>query len=596
MWLNCLIVSFAFPLVMLILPFVINKSKLAKEHKVSHFNLLFAGVFVAAVLMFYPIHRVTTEAAFSGAVRAVLLSLFTSMQVFTIGCEFSVVADSAVFCPDALDTVYRMWAALLYVVAPVFTFGFVLSLFKNISAYLKYMGSYFNDVYVFSELNERALTLAEDIKSKHKKAVIIFTDVFEDNEESSYELLESAKKIGAICFKKDMLVINFKRHSARKPISFLAIGNDEAENLNQSLKLIENYKSRKETHIYVFSSKIESELLLASVDKGELKVRRINEVQSLVNRILYEQGEVVFDNAKETDGGDKLISVVVIGMGNHGKEMVKALSWYCQMDGYKLEINAFDKDPLAEEKFVALAPELMSAQYNGVDVEGEAQYKITVHPGVDVQSITFADKLSQITDATYAFIALGNDDVNINTAVSVRMYFERMNIHPVIHAVVYNSQQKNALDGIKNYRGQPYDIEFVGDMESSYTEDVILDSELENEALNRHLKWGNEDEFWSYEYNYRSSMASAIHMKARIKCSIPGAAKKEDELTSEERRIIEILEHRRWNAYMRAEGYVFSGSRDKSSRNDLAKMHHDLVSFSSLVDEEKCKDSKVGSK
>jgi len=47
---------------------------------------------------------------------------------------------------------------------------------------------------------------------------------------------------------------------------------------------------------------------------------------------------------------------------------------------------------------------------------------------------------------------------------------------------------------------------------------------------------------------------------------------------------------------MRAEGYVFSGSSDKSSRNDLGKMHHDLVDFASLTEEEKRKDSRVGTK
>ena len=55
------------------------------------------------------------------------------------------------------------------------------------------------------------------------------------------------------------------------------------------------------------------------------------------------------------------------------------------------------------------------------------------------------------------------------------------------------------------------------------------------------------------------------------------------------------LEHRRWNAYMRSEGYVYSGSPDKASRNDLAKMHHDLVDFSRLTEEEKKKDSRVSS-
>lgn len=569
---------------------------MASKHKLGLFNLLFAGVFVAALFMFFPTHSVAAGATMLGGWRAFLLSVFNTMQVFAIGCEFNVVKESMVHCPDWLDVWYQVWAATLYVLAPIFTFGFVLSLFKNLSAYFKYLFSYFKEVYVFSELNEKSLVLANDIKTKHKKAAIVFTDVFEDNEESTYELIDKARKIGSICFKKDILVLDFKKHSNRKPISFFAIGCNETENLNQSLKLIDNYKNRSDTHVYVFSTKIRSELLLTAIDKGQVKVRRINEVQSLVNRVLYEKGGILFDSANEIDGNTKKISAVVVGMGSHGTEMVKALAWFGQMDGYKLEINAFDKDPLAEERFIAVAPELMSPDYNGVDIEGEAQYKITVHSGIDVESISFANRITTITDATYVMVALGNDDVNINTAVNLRMYFERMKIHPVIQAIVYNSQQKKALQGIKNYRGQAYDIEFIGDMESSYTEDVIIDSDLEADALNRHLKWGKEDEFWTYEYNYRSSMASAIHMKARIQCGIPGADKREDELTEEERNVIEVLEHRRWNAYMRAEGYVFSGAKDKSSRNDLAKMHHDLVDFSSLTEEDKRKDSQVGAK
>ena len=67
-----------------------------------------------------------------------------------------------------------------------------------------------------------------------------------------------------------------------------------------------------------------------------------------------------------------------------------------------------------------------------------------------------------------------------------------------------------------------------------------------------------------------------------------------EDLTPAEKEGIETLEHKRWNAYMRAEGYIFSGSTDKSSRNDLGKMHHDLVDFASLTEEEKRKDSDIG--
>ena len=592
MWFTFLDISVSCIILAVVFSLVIRE--ISKKKIFNLFNSLFAGVFAAAFFMFIPIHIATGDGSLTGTFRAVFLSLFNSMQVFALGCEFGCVEEGLSTAPESLQMIYQLWISLIFTVAPIFTFGFVLSMFKNVSAYFKYLRSYFNDVYVFSELNDRSIVLANDIKTKNKKASIVFTDVFEGNEEKIYELIEQAKKLGAICFKKDILIVNFKRHSKNRSLSFFAIGNNETENLNQSLKLIESYRNRENTHIYIFSTKIESELLLTAIDKGKIKVRRINEVKSLINRILYERGEIIFDRASRDDSGNKNISAVVIGMGNHGTEMVKALTWYGQMVGYTLKINAFDKDPLAREKFVALVPELMSPEYNGVVIEGESQYTISIHSDMDVNTISFADEISKITDASYVFVALGNDDVNINTAVNLRMYFERMKIHPVIQTVVYNTPQKKALEGIKNYRGQAYDIEFVGDIESSYTENVIIDSELEEDALKRHLKWGKEEEFWTYEYNYRSSTASAIHMRARIKCGIPGATKSEDELTAEERDIIEVLEHRRWNAYMRSEGYVFSGSKEKSSRNDLAKMHHDLVDFASLTEEEKRKDGSVG--
>ena len=390
--------------------------------------------------------------------------------------------------------------------------------------------------------------------------------------------------------------MNFGIHSPQKSLFFFNISVNETENLDQALRLIEVYNKRPQTHLYVFSTKVESELLLTQIPKGQVKVRRINEVQSLVNRILYENGNMLFESARLTQDGEKKISAVVVGMGSHGTEMVKALSWLGQMDGYTLEINAFDKEENAEEKFCALAPELMSPVYNGMQVPGEAQYQITIHSGLDVETISFVERLRERTDTTYVLISLGDDDVNIRTAVSMRMWFERMGIHPVIQAIVYNSQQSRALEGIKNYRGQAYDIDFVGDTETSFSSDVIMDSELEEDALRRHLKWGEEESFWAYEYNYRSSVATAIHMRARILCGIPGADKREEELTTQERDALEVLEHRRWNAYMRAEGYIYSGSKDKSSRNDLGKMHHDLVDFASLSEEDKRKDSQVGSK
>lgn len=75
---------------------------------------------------------------------------------------------------------------------------------------------------------------------------------------------------------------------------------------------------------------------------------------------------------------------------------------------------------------------------------------------------------------------------------------------------MYNLQQKKVLEDSKNNRGQEYDIEVIGDMESSYTEEVIIASELVDDALKHHLKWGKEEEFWAYEEKRKDSKLERI--------------------------------------------------------------------------------------
>ena len=573
------------------------RNKHSRGRFLSPIKLLFGGVFAATLLLFCPIYRSSVENTAYSGLETLLLSLHSTFQIFTLDSDRSIILEMIQCEPAWLKSAYTVFISIAYIAGPILTFGFVITFFRNVTAYFRCLLSFCRDGYVFSDLNERSILLAKSIRAKDPKAAIIFTDVFEGEAEEQYELVQQAKEIRAICFKKDILTINFRYRLRKRELSFFIMGENEPENVQQTLSLLNAFNDREHTSLYVFSTGVEGELLLSAANRGKVRVRRINEARSVINRTLYEQGHTLFDSARTVEGEkEKKISVLLLGLGRYGTEMLKALTWYCQMDGYTFEVNVFDSDPKAEEIFSASCPELMSEDYNGTSIPGEAAYTIRFYSGIDVRTKTFADQVSQLKDTTYAFISLGSDARNLEAAVEMRMLFERMRIKPAIHAVLHNSEEKTALADICNYRGQPYDITFIGDLAASYSESVILNSELEQEALERHLKWGKEDEFWRFEYNYNSSIAAALHLHARIHCRIPGAEKSEDELQGEERTAYEALEHRRWNAYMRAQGYIFSGSTEKSSRNDLGKMHNDLVDYSSLSEEEKRKDSRVGTR
>jgi hypothetical protein len=94
-----------------------------------------------------------------------------------------------------------------------------------------------------------------------------------------------------------------------------------------------------------------------------------------------------------------------------------------------------------------------------------------------------------------------------------------------------------------------------------------------------------EESFWNNDYNYRSSIASALHFQFKKALNIPGIKKDPDKRTEDERTFCAIMEHQRWNAYVRSEGYVKADSRDK-----LVKTHHLLVPFDELPYSEQRKD------
>lgn len=596
-WTICFWCSLACLVGSLVGAFIKGRQKYKNSRILTPLNIMFGGVVISTVILFIP----TYSHLFSkgddnlfGIIETVLVSIHNMIRLFIVDGDFQFVVENM---PPEIDAVlgraYGLLFSVLFVAAPLMTFGFVLSFFKNLSALAKYMLNYRSDVFVFSGINDKSAALAQSLVSGGKKErTVVFCSVNEDDEDVA-EYIGKTREMGAICFKKDINSINFSLHSKRADISFFMMDEDQTDNTEQTLALISTYKNRGNTNLYLFSDSAEAEFILMSAyadDKDEpvmMRVRRINEIRALINRDLYDHGADIFENAAPDEvSGTKHISAVIVGLGKYGVEMTKALTWFCQMDGYSVTVNSFDVSETAASEFAALCPELVDPRINGsLSNDGESRYELTVHSGVDINSCEFAEKLAAILKPTFVFVALGDDEKNIAAAVRLRTLCERNGCHPPIKAVIYHSGKKNVLENIANFKNQKYNIDFIGDVESSFSEDVILNSEVERAALARHLKWGDESDFWKYSYNYNSSVASAIHRKMKIICEIPGADKTPAERTEDELWGLRILEHRRWNTYMRSEGYSYA-----PKRNDLAKVHHCLVPFDELSLEDQIKD------
>lgn len=549
-------------------------------------NLLFAGVSIAGIFVFIPIYA--SHQHEGGILVTLFLSAHHMLRLFVIDGEMTFLVDSLRGIPQWLTVPYTVLSALLFICAPLVTFGFVLSFTKNVAAMRKYIRKYNSEMYIFSELNAKSVVLGESIAQKHKKALFVYCGV--DNAKES-ELVFRVSGFGAVCFTKEITLVRLRIHSKKAHIYIFEIGDDTSLNVDQSYRLVKEYGDRPNTDLYVVSSQSKAEALLAYFSDQGMHLHRVSEVRSFLYHSLYNDGYCLFKDAVCAEDGVKDIGAVFIGLGKHGFETARTLTWFCQMDGYRIRIHAFDREPDASERFAMQCPELIDEAHNGnFTDDGEAQYRIDIIGGVDYESDRLLTAVKEIGTITYTFIDTGDDAVNTQLAMRMRVLYERMHIHPRIFSVLHNSDEKEMLSDICDYSGNRYDIQFIADVRSCYSEEAILNSELEKAALQRHLKWGEEKAFWMYEHNYKSSMASALHTKMKRLCGITGANLSPAERSEEDALRYRKLEHRRWNAYMRSEGFIYSGSIEKSSRNNLGKMHNCLVTYDLLPEAEKLKD------
>ena len=544
--------------------------------------------FVGGVVLFFPTYWISFNEPF----KTLLISIHSALQLFTIDAGFDSmfeVGDILESISDNFKITYYTVASIYYIVAPVLTAGFIASFLSSFQNFIRFKLSFAREVYVFSELNQKTVNLAKSIKEKKKRAVIAFCDITKQVKEDKDEMLDDLLNIKAICLGGDISTLKCYHHSkkADKGIHFFLISEDDEKLINQYSALVKEYAGMENGKIYLFSRSAQSDLVFNSLTDKKIDCRKYDSDFLIIYNYLFENGIKLFETAKPIDDKTKQINVVIVGFGLNGKMLTKALAWFCQMDGYRLEINVFDSDPKARERFEEQAPDLLNPDFAKPKLPEENQYVINIHSGVDVDTQEFVDQINSIADkVTFAFTCLGDDERNLATAVKLRSLFEKKNLanivkgqpkYPPIVSVVYTSDKKFVSEAT-NHKGERYDITCIGSYEHTYSYDFVIDSKLETAAIDVNDRYGGlKSGLFGYAYNFRSSCASAVHTRAKIKLKVHNCNLAKSKLSEDEIQAIAAMEHRRWSAWMRSEGFVYS-----EIRSDLAKTHWHLVEYSKL--------------
>ena len=474
---------------------------------------------------------------------------------------------------------YGLFVTLLNVCAPVvggtILLGILTSFFPRLRLGL-IRCTPFREIYVFSELNNKAIALAEDIKKKNKgkgflkSPLIVFTDAYVDEKkEESSELLQKAKILGAICIKDDILKLKFP---CTKQLHYILIDEADINNIHTLTTLVteenKRWKQKSQTGIFVFSQNSEANSIVRKLYKqkqGELENVLIMIVQEYTN-IVYD----LFDKmplyypllTKYYPGfsGEKELVLTIIGGGQIGTEIFLCAYWCAQMLNCKLTINVItEKADNFEEKIKQINPEILKSgivfrEYGIEEADKELllkfpndklhedsyadPYACFTFTNVDVKTSKLFEELerrrankSYMLASDYFVVALGSDEMNMTIAAEINRKIQKAKLSgdianpPVIAYSVYDSETNKALNTLDTTHSSNATLHAFAALSDIYSYETVFMKSTGGKAHSIHKGYAQKkvsdqkkvmNDFRKDEYKFWSSIARFFHIKYKI--------------------------------------------------------------------------------
>ncbi len=517
------------------------------------------AAFLSALLMYVPVYYIAPAAeGFSNPVFPFVKSLFQTVRLFVIDSELDVVFSSLKGVQEYIAIGFSCCAILLFVVCPVLTAKLLLFVFKGFVFQLRLALARNKKIYIMSELNEMSVALAGSIRGAEakvkaeKKGLIVFANVGKQEAEAKPELLQKATDLKAIYLKQDLASLNFTSKTKNNYEVFF-ISENETENLEKTIAFSELNREKICAKLFVYASTATGGYIVDSLDKDTVNLPKeilaIEDKDELFKHV-YENGITDTDksslaknhfdvrridytedfainalkasnifNVCKTQNDNKIISIMIVGLGKFGKELLKTALWYCQVPGYSLEINVVDcgidkrgfkTDVL--KTFEHECPEIIDKNKPGYD--GDEGYDIKFFDADCFSSSLdelFETEKERLKKTQLVFVTLGSDDKNVDAAIEIRRQFDRMlgshsesnkedkeriktsrdNDLPLINAVVFDDKKaKNIQTELKNHKDIPYHINTIGSLSEIYNYSNISDNQNnEIDAIRFHIEW-----------------------------------------------------------------------------------------------------------
>lgn len=556
-WSICFALSIAVIIITIVL-FIFRKkvTSLLGLGDLTTYGILYGGVFVSIYILIFPFID-------DDVIQHLAINFYNSLRVFTGDFDYDaeIIANSG----ETLSRYYSFILSALYVIAPILTISFIIQIFKSFVAKLNYKFNKDKQAYIISILDERTLITGQEIKKNNQDNLVIYMNPDPDTENNDY-LRHEAAEIGALVIDDDIKNFNIGKRDA--DISILLAKKKDLDNITDFMELVKDHRFSKLSDdflntVYIFSSTEEYENVINSFldDNAKeietLRVITIDELHNVIYNLFYNYP--LYTNLEKHES----IQLLVIGNSPLSKEVVRIATWCGQMQNHDLSIDYFctDKD-IVKAEFDFLYPELSKS------------CKVNFHELKNPDTIRDIENYNP----SYIVVAMDDEMQNLKMAIELSTLYKRKELEEdsIIPQICFwnpGSNLDKELSELKDNKNNPYNLRPFGGLNEQYNSENIFNSSLDQLGYKVHeyytkLYEPDKDEkeikkdYYKSEYNRKSSVAAALHNKYKLEDlrllgketdSKSDLAKTFEDL--EFKNLMLRLEHRRWSAYFRANGY-----------------------------------------
>lgn len=480
-----------------------------------------------------------------------------------------------------------------------------------------------NHTYYFSDTGLRSLLMAKDIRSREPDAELCFYCV----SAPGAALLRQLKRLGAGWTDEDAADV---LASPCEKKTFFLLAENNRDNLLEAVSLLrmldENpCPDQKPPVLWVKAKQREAELLLDSSPKSTLcggrrqavMVHSFEESDRVIQQLfayqpLYEAWQ----------GGEKKISLLVLGSGSVAMQAVKTAAWMGQIKDFSLHIQLMDRDAGRAEDILRLqCPELFES--------GEYDIRFI---SADTSTCELQDALWEYcADCNYIIVAAGEDEDNILLGTELCSFYmarySTLQNLPVLAVQVRDPEKSRLVPRLTSRDGSfSFNLIAFGGWADLYTDKYLTDWYIDRRMERIHMTFCDaetpEQRQAALEdlnlrcYNQVTSRANALHFGTKLfQCGITERdpalqadaflAFLADPANAQEIEDLARWEHSRWNAFMRSTGWRKASLHDMEEyirdgcgrhQHYLARLHPCLVSYDELPEIDRAVQRLLGKK